>query len=332
MVKAVVLGAAGGIGQPLSLLLKTNPLVTELSLYDIVNTPGVAADLSHISTPAKVVGYLPPDDGLKKALTGADIVVIPAGVPRKPGKSILNAQVINAGIVRDLATGIATAAPKAFVLVISNPVNSTVPIVAEVFKKHGVFDPKKIFGVTTLDVVRASTFVSEILGDLSLAPKVVVPVVGGHSGIVPLLSQSSHPLPSGFAQESLDKLTNRIQFGGDEVVKAKDGAGSATLSMAYAGVEFANKIIRAVKGEKGIIAPTFVNLAADKEGGEALKKELGTDLDYFSAPVELGPEGVVSIKALGKITDFEAGLVKAAIPELQTNIEKGVTFVGASKL
>jgi malate dehydrogenase len=50
---------------------------------------------------------------------------------------------INAGIVRDLATGIATTSPKAFVLVISNPVNSTVPIVAEVFKKHGVFDPKR---------------------------------------------------------------------------------------------------------------------------------------------------------------------------------------------
>ena len=56
-----------------------------MSLYDIVNTPGVAADLSHIATPAKVEGYLPPDDGLKKALTGADVVVIPAGVPRKPG-------------------------------------------------------------------------------------------------------------------------------------------------------------------------------------------------------------------------------------------------------
>jgi hypothetical protein len=50
---------------------------------------------------------------------------------------------INAGIVKGLATGIATTAPKAFVLVISNPVNSTVPIVAEVFKKFGVFDPKR---------------------------------------------------------------------------------------------------------------------------------------------------------------------------------------------
>ena len=56
-------------------------------MYDIVNTPGVAADLSHISTPAKVSGYLPVDDGLSKTLQGADVVVIPAGVPRKPGVS-----------------------------------------------------------------------------------------------------------------------------------------------------------------------------------------------------------------------------------------------------
>ena len=53
-VKVAILGAAGGIGQPLSLLLKANTIVTELALYDIVNTPGVAADLSHINTPAKV--------------------------------------------------------------------------------------------------------------------------------------------------------------------------------------------------------------------------------------------------------------------------------------
>ena len=57
----------------------------QLGLYDIVNTPGVAADLSHIATPAKVEGFLQPDDGLKKALTGAELVIIPAGVPRKPG-------------------------------------------------------------------------------------------------------------------------------------------------------------------------------------------------------------------------------------------------------
>ncbi|KAJ7222538.1 NAD-malate dehydrogenase [Mycena pura] len=323
MVKAVVLGAAGGIGQPLSLLLKVNPQITELGLYDIVNTPGVAADLSHIATPAVVIGRLPPDDGMQAVLAGADLVVIPAGVPRKPG--------INGKIVMELATGIATVCPKAFVLVISNPVNSTVPIVAEVFKKHGVYNPKKLFGVTTLDVVRASTFVAEILQKPEEAPKVVVPVVGGHSGvtIVPLLSQSTHPLPGDLSGDAYAALVKRIQFGGDEVVKAKDGAGSATLSMAYAGAEFANKIIRAVKGERGIVAPSFVPLDADRDGATALGRAGVVDLEFFSSNVELGPEGVVKIHSLGRITSQEEELVKAAIPELRTNIKTGVDFVRA---
>lgn len=66
------MGASGGIGQPLSLLLKQSPLVTELSLYDIVNTPGVAADLSHINTPGKVKAYNGPEQ-LKDSLKGAQV-------------------------------------------------------------------------------------------------------------------------------------------------------------------------------------------------------------------------------------------------------------------
>jgi malate dehydrogenase len=141
---------------------------------------------------------------------------------------------INAGIVRDLIKGCAEYCPKAYILVISNPVNSTVPIAAEVLKAAGVFDAKKLFGVTTLDVVRSETFVAEITGEKNPS-KTTIPVIGGHSGetIVPLFSQAkpSVNIPS----DKLDALTYRVQFGGDEVVKAKDGAGSATLSMAYAG-------------------------------------------------------------------------------------------------
>jgi malate/lactate dehydrogenase len=82
--KVAVLGAAGGIGQPMSLLLKLNPRISQLALFDIVNTPGVAADLSHISTPAQVKGYTGTEQ-LRECLEGAKVVVIPAGVPRKPG-------------------------------------------------------------------------------------------------------------------------------------------------------------------------------------------------------------------------------------------------------
>merc|ERR1711872_329356 len=112
-VAVAVMGAAGGIGQPLSMLLKLNPAVTKLSLYDIVHTPGVAADLSHIETKARVKGFVGAEQ-LEESLQGAEIVVIPAGVPRKPG------------MTRDD---------------LFNTNASTVPIAAEVYKKAGAYNP-----------------------------------------------------------------------------------------------------------------------------------------------------------------------------------------------
>lgn len=189
-VKVAVCGASGGIGQPLSLLLKQSSLVTELSLYDIVHTPGVAADLSHIETHSKVTGYNGAEN-LEKALANADIVIIPAGVPRKPGMTRDDLFNTNASIVRDLAAGCAKACPKALIGIISNPVNSTVPIACETLAKAGVLDVKRVFGVSTLDIVRANTFIGEASG---VDPqKVNIPVIGGHSGvtIIPVLSQAT---------------------------------------------------------------------------------------------------------------------------------------------
>ena len=160
-------------------------------------------------------------------------------------------------------------------------------------------------------------------------------VVGGHSGvtIVPLLSQSTHPLPSSLAKTDYDALVNLIQFGGDEVVKAKNGGGSATLSMAYAGAEFAFKVIRALKGEKGLVAPSYVSLEADPSGAAELTKELGQELAYFSSNIELGTDGVAKISPLGTLTDAEKALVSAAVPELAKNIQTGINFVAeASRL
>ena len=162
--KVTVIGAAGGIGQPLSLLLKQSPYVTELSLYDVVNAPGVAKDISHINTPAPVSGFLPDQDGLAQAVKDARLIIIPAGMARKPGQTRDDLFNVNASIAYGIAEGIAKSAPQAFVLVISNPVNSLVPVFAEVLKSHNVFDPKRLFGVTSLDLVRASTFVAEVTG------------------------------------------------------------------------------------------------------------------------------------------------------------------------
>lgn len=135
-------------------------------------------------------------DELAQALAGVDLVIIPAGVPRKPGMTRDDLFNINAGIVKTLIEGVAKYCPNAIVNIISNPVNSTVPIAAEVLKAAGVYDARKLMGVTTLDVVRANTFVAEARG---LATKDVnVPVIGGHAGetILPLLSQASVKLVS----------------------------------------------------------------------------------------------------------------------------------------
>lgn len=143
--------------------------------------------------------------------------------------------------------------------------------------------------MTTLDVVRASTFIATVAGSPSAAPTYTVPVVGGHSGvtIVPILSQATPSLPSSTTQPEIEALTKRIQFGGDEVVKAKDGAGSATLSMAYAAAEFTTAVLKGLKGED-VIVPSYVHLSADPEGGKALTNEIGADLQYFSTRVKLG--------------------------------------------
>lgn len=113
----------------------------------------------------------------------------------------------NAKVIKDLVTGVAKFCPRAFVLIITNPINSTLPIAVEVLKRHNVLDPQRVFGATTLDVVRASTFLAHVLQ--SDNPKdFKIPVVGGHSGstILPLYSQCK---PSGtLNMEELDSLTH----------------------------------------------------------------------------------------------------------------------------
>ncbi|XWS33431.1 hypothetical protein CRYUN_Cryun22dG0082200 [Craigia yunnanensis] len=173
--------------------------------------------LATLDTGAVVRGFLGQQQ-LEEALTGMELVINPAGVPRKPGMTRDDLFNINAAIVKTLCEGIAKCCPKAIVNLISNPVNSTVPIAAEVFKKAGTFDPKRLLGVTMLDVVIANTFVVEVLG---LDPREVdVPVVGGHVGvtILPLLSQVQKNLLNIHA---LSLLTDHIQNGGTEVVEVK---------------------------------------------------------------------------------------------------------------
>ena len=258
----------------------------------------------------QVKGYAG-EEQLADALKGCDLVIIPAGVPRKPGMTRDDLFKINAGIVAGLTEACAENCPKAMINMISNPVNSTVPIAAEVLKKKGVYDPKKLFGVTTLDVVRAKTFYAEKNG-LETA-KVDVPVVGGHAGItiLPLLSQATPAVA--MTDDVIDALTKRTQDGGTEVVAAKAGKGSATLSMAYAGALFADACLRAKNGEANVVECTYVESKV-------------TEAPFFATKVTLGKEGVEKIHGLGELSAYEQKSLDAMMPELKDSINKGVEF------
>uniref|UniRef100_A0A7C8Z8W4 malate dehydrogenase n=1 Tax=Opuntia streptacantha TaxID=393608 RepID=A0A7C8Z8W4_OPUST len=315
--KVALLGAAGGIGQPLSLLIKMSPLVSGLHLYDIANVKGVAADLSHCNTPSEVLHFTGPDQ-LAAALKDADVVVIPAGVPRKPGMTRDDLFNINAGIVKNLVEAVADNCPDAFIHIISNPVNSTVPIAAEVLKAKGVYDPKKLFGVTTLDVVRANTFVAE-KKNLKLID-VDVPVVGGHAGItiLPLLSKTKPSVS--FTDKEVEELTVRIQNAGTEVVEAKAGAGSATLSMAYAAARFVESSLRALDGDSDVYECAYVQSEVN-------------ELPFFASRIKLGRKGIEAFvnSDLQGLTDYESNALEALKPELKASIEKGIAFANKSK-
>lgn len=173
-----------------------------------------------------------------------------------------------------------------------------------------MYNPKKLMGVTTLDVVRAKTFVSE--NQKTDVTKTNVTVIGGHAGttILPLLSQVAG---AKFSEEDVAALTHRIQFGGDEVVKAKEGAGSATLSMAYAAQIFTRRLLSAMSGEKNVVECAFV------------ENKL-TAAPYFATPVRLGPNGVEEVLPFGKLSAFEQKGLDSMLPDLIAQAKKGLDF------
>ena len=308
--KVVVVGASGGVGQSLSLLLKSSlPAQSELALYDInENIHGVALDLSHIPSDVSVAGYA--GDDLPKALTGADIVIIIAGIARKPGMTRADLLSINANIVGGIIKAIAAHCPKALVEIVTNPVNSLVPAAAAILRQLGAYDEKKLFGVTALDQLRTNTFVAQELG---LAPSTLkIPVIGGHSGptILPLLSQAPG---TSLSPEAVALLNDRIKNAGTAVVEAKAGAGSATLSMAQAAATFTQALVKALAGESQEVC--------------AYVASPDMDIEFFARPVLVGPNGIESFVDSGPLSLQEEEDVQNLKAVLRTDIAEGYDAV-----
>ncbi|PPI88491.1 malate dehydrogenase [Candidatus Pantoea edessiphila] len=306
-----ILGAAGNIGQALSLLLKIYlPVGSELHLYDV--TPamlGIALDLSHVSNNVIVKGFIGKD--ITQALVNTDIVIISAGIARKPGMERDDLFNINADIILKLIKQIVITSPNALIGIITNPINSTVVIAAEILKKYQVYDKRKLFGITTLDSIRANKFVHDMKG--KNVNNINVPVIGGHSNqtILPLLSKLRN---INFNNQEVIDITRRIQNAGDEVIKYKSGSGSATLSMSYAASRFCLSLVNGLLGNSNILEYAYI------EGDSKYAK-------FFSQPFVLGKNGIIEYKEIGKISLFEESILNNMISHLNQDILRGEMFV-----
>lgn len=322
--KVCVCGGAGGIGQPLSLLMGMDPNVKELSIFDLsvaaVPPEGVAADLSHLERKCSVKGYMmevgkDASEYTEECLTGCHLVLIPAGVPRKPGMTRDDLFKTNADIAKGLVSACAKYCPEAVVALIVNPVNSIVPAMAELYAKKGL-DPMKIVGITSLDVVRANKFVGELTGK---NPNFInVPVIGGHAGetILPVFSQDK--VAKVIEADKIPDLDKKVQDAGTVVVEAKKGKGSATLSMAYAGARLGKSVLAGLSGRKRTEC--------------AYVKSSVTDLPYFASKVTFAEGGIQKVLPLGELSEYESKRLEALKVTLKAEIETGMKYAEENEL
>jgi len=323
--KVCVCGGAGGIGQPLSMLMAMDSNVSELCVFDLniamVPPNGVAADLSHIETKCAVKGYVMevgknPIDYLEECLTGCNLVLVPAGLPRKPGQTRDDLFKINAGIAKGIVEACAKFCPDAILALIVNPVNSIVPAMGELYAKKGL-NPLNIVGVTTLDCVRANKFVGEITGKNPNFIK--IPVVGGHAGgtILPLFSQDK--AAASIDADKIPDLDKRVQDAGTVVVEAKGGKGSATLSMAYAGARMGSSILAGLAGRR-------------RTECAYVKSDICEGLPYFTSKVVFGEKGVAKVLPLGDLSEHETKRLEEVKVQLKAEIETGTAYAKENDL
>ncbi|GMG56443.1 unnamed protein product [Ambrosiozyma monospora] len=192
------------------------------------------------------------------------------------------------------------------------------------------FPTRKVFGITTLDNLRLEQFLSchlqtvtaaDLLGDVF--------TIGGHSGetIVPVLHSWTHNL----TEDEYKALVHRVQFGGDEVVKAKNGKGSATLSMATAAYRFVSNLLTAIVDGVVVDEVSFVNLYT-LNGVDKLPSFITSEVDYFSLPLKLSKDGIDSVSFPHDINQLEFSMIDVALKKLKGDIAKGVNLVSGPKL
>ena len=287
MSKISLIGA-GQIGGTLAHLIGTKELVDEVVLFDVASgiAKGKALDIAQSSS---VDGFNVKFSGTDdyKDIKDSDVIIITAGVPRKPGMSRDDLLGINLKIIKQVAEGVKRNAPNAFVICITNPLD----VMVMAFQKFSGLSANKVVGMAgILDSSRFKLFLSL---ELNVAVKEIdAMVMGGHGDtMVPMprfTKVSEKPLldlvkEGKISQEKLEEINQRTRDGGAEIVKYLE-KGSAFYAPAASGVQMAEAYLN----DKKKLLPCAIQLNG----------EYGVNNVYAGVPVIIGKNGVEKIEQI----------------------------------
>ncbi len=305
--KKIALVGAGNIGGELAMLAAKREL-GDVVLLDIPAKEGVAKGKAlDIMQAGALDGFDAKVTGTSdyKQIKGADVVIVTAGIPRKPGMSRDDLLSINLGIMRSVAQNIKKNAPKALVIVISNPLDA---MVYEMKKVTG-FPRERVLGMAgALDSARFQCFIAEAAGVSVKAVNTLV--LGGHGDtMVPCLSYCTVggiPVTQLLDKRTLSSIIKRTRFGGGEIVELMGT--SAYYAPAAGAISMAESYL---KDQKRVIA-----CAAYLEG------EYGYKGIYLGVPVKIGAKGLEEVVQV-KLSADEKKMLKSSANAVKELIKAG---------
>jgi malate dehydrogenase len=302
MPKISVVGA-GNVGASAALYAAELEM-GDVTLIDILEgvAKGKALDLLQAG-PIRDYDTLIEGSGDIRAVQGSDLIIVTAGLPRKPGMSRLDLLKANADIIRGVATAIRDHAPKAFVIMVTNPLD----VMTYLTYRITGFPRERVMGMAgVLDSTRFRTFLAQEIG-VSVEETQAM-VLGGHGDtMVPLVRYATVggiPVENFIAKERLAQIVQRTRDGGAEIVKLLQ-TGSAFYAPSSSAVQMAEAILR----DKKRLLPVAACL-----NGEYGFKDL-----YLGVPCILGARGIEKIVELTLTPEEKAALANSA-----EEVKKGI--------
>ncbi|XP_065158073.1 malate dehydrogenase, mitochondrial-like [Atheta coriaria] len=308
-INLTILGNMVPAARMVAMLLKQCHGIDEIRLYGTEhNVCNTALDLAQVDTNTLIKAYKGDNRLLRDAIVDSKIILLCGGYPITTATKQADLFDENVAAVRNIVLHCVEHNPKAILLVATPPINSFIPMISEEYKREGVYDPKKIIGISTLSTIIANSLIGKYLKYDPI--HVHCPVIGGDSLLtrVPILSQCTPSLDT-FPEDDRIALYNTIVNSTKTCLDAKrqENLGPLYLSQAFAISRFVTNLVNALLGAEGVYECAFVRQTG----------HISSFLPYMQSIVKLGPEGVAG-SYMPKVTQWECDRLLKAYVHLKT--------------